>query len=47
MICAGTCLFNIFISDLEEATGCAVIKFAGDTELGGAVGILKDRATGT
>lgn len=38
-------LFNVLISDVEEVRGCALIKFAVDTKLGGAANMLKGRAT--
>ena len=36
--------FNVFISDLEKATECALVKIADDAILGGPVDRLEDRA---
>lgn len=39
-----TCPFSIFVSNLEEVTEWALVKFSGDTKLGWPLDILEGRA---
>ncbi|CAM5110902.1 unnamed protein product [Natator depressus] len=39
----GPILFNLFITDLGTKSGCALIKFADDTKLGGIANLERDR----
>lgn len=36
-------MLNVFIKDLDDGIGKALIKFADDTKLGGTTSILEDR----